>query len=311
MEISEEVTTWLSGADPSVVWQAQRDLFALPESTWKRTRRRVASEGWGERLLSHRASDGTWGGGLYSPKWISTFYSLRLLTHLGLEPTQPEGCGSCELLLDEGVTEGGGVSLWNAGYTDTCVTAMLLSMACHFGFSGDERVGRMVRWLLAEQMTDGGWNCEREKGAVHASFHTTISALEGLAAHLAATGPDEPTQVAMKKAHDFFLRHQLYRSCTTGEVVKDSFTRFSFPPRWFFDVLRGLEHFAHVDAPWDDRLADPVDLLLRRRDTAGRWSAQNKHTGRTYFDLDRPRAPSPMNTLRALRVLRWVERVRG
>lgn len=308
-----DVEAWLMSGDPSVAWQTQRDLLDRSARTWKATRRRVATEGWGARLLAERGSDGRWGGGLYSPKWTSTFYTLRLLTQLGVPPNNRDATASCELLLREGVGDTGGVSLWTSAWTDTCVTAMLLSMACYFGFAGDERVARMTHWLLGEQLDDGGWNCNYRDGggATHSSFHTTISTLEGLAALDRAGGPRADVATAADAGRAFFVDHQLYRSSRTGEEVRPSFAKLSFPPRWYFDVLRGLEHFAAVDAAWDERLSDPVALVERRRGRDGRWTAQNKHTGRVYFELEPPRAPSRMNTLRALRVLRWVERARG
>ncbi len=307
--LSSDVLAWLLEGDPAVVWQVQRDLLGRAERTWVRTRGRVAREGWGARLLSHRTDDGRWGGGLYSPKWISTFYTLRLLTHLGLPSSNRCGRSSCRMLLDEGVTEGGGVSLWNTGWTDTCVTAMLLSMACHFGLAEDERVERMARWLLGEQMSDGGWNCESGR-ACHASFHTTISTLEGLAALASVRGDDAVLGAASERGRDYFLRHHLYRSERTGNVVRPSFSKLSFPPRWYFDVLRGLEHFCAVQAPWDERLGDAVDVLLSARTKDGRWRAQNRHTGKVFFRLEPAREPSRINTLRVLRVLRWVDAVR-
>ncbi len=303
---SKEVVSWLLQGDPAVVWQVQRDLLGRAEATWAKTRRRVAREGWGARLLSHRADDGRWGGGLYQPKWTSTFYTLRLLTHLGLAPNHPSARSSCRLLLDEGVKESGGVSLWSTGWTDTCVTAMLLSMACYFGFAEDERCARMRAWLLGEQMADGGWNCARER-AQHASFHTTISTLEGLAAFASAKGVDSALKRAAGRGRNYFLRHRLYRSERTGEVVRPSFAKLSFPTRWFFDVLRGLEHFSTVAAPWDERLGDAVDVLLSARTKDGRWRAQNRHSGKEHFRLEGGREPSRMNTLRVLRVLRWVD----
>ncbi|TPV94830.1 MAG: hypothetical protein B7733_13540 [Myxococcales bacterium FL481] len=303
---SNEVVSWLLSSDPSVAWQAQRDLLGRAESTWSRTRCRVAREGWGARLLAYRADDGRWGGGLYQPKWTSTFYTMRLLTHLGISPAQRQARASCELLLDHGVTETGAVCLWNSGSVDTCVTAMLLHMACYFGFGEDARCSRMAQWLLGEQMRDGGWNCQR-RGARHASFHTTISTLEGLTAYVVLRGHDAAVHDAAERGRDYFLRHRLYRSERTGEVVRPGFSKLSFPPRWYFDVLRGLEHFSAVDAPWDDRLADAVNVVLAARTRDGKWRAQNWHTGKSFFRLQGPREPSPMNTLRALRVLRWVD----
>jgi hypothetical protein len=302
-----ERKAWLLAGDPAVSWQVQRDLLDRGARTWKATRRKVEREGWGARLLVFRAPDGRWGGGLYSPKWTSTFYTLRLLAQLGLPPTNRDGVASCRLLLDEGVSASGGVSLWTTGWTDTCVTAMLVSMACHFGLGHDERTSRMVRWLLAEQMGDGGWNCDRHKGATHSSFHTTISTLEALAAYEGAVGASPANAEASASGREFFLQHQLYRSSRTGNVVKPAFTKLSFPPRWYFDVLRGLEYFRAVDAPLDPRLSDPIEVV-RGRERNGRWTAQNRHTGKVHFRLEEPRQPSRMNTLRALRVLRWADR---
>ena len=303
---SKQVLAWLLEGDPAVAWQVQRDLLGRAEATWSKTRRRVAREGWGARLLSHRADDGRWGGGLYQPKWTSTFYTLRLLTQLGLPPSHRAARSSCLLLIDEGVTETGGVNLWNVGWTDTCVTAMLLSMACYFGFADDERCERMVAWLLAEQMADGGWNCDSAR-ARHSSFHTTLSTLEGLSAFAAARGDSAKLRKAGSRGRGYFLRHRLYKSERTGQVVRPSFSKLSFPPRWFFDVLRGLEHFSSVGARWDSRLGDALDVLLRARAKDGRWRAQNWHTGKEYFRIEGGRQPSRMNTLRALRVLRWVD----
>lgn len=302
---------WLLEGDPAIAWQTQRDLLGRAPATWQRLRRQVAKTGWGAQLLQYRDADGTWGGGLYSPKWTSTFYSLRLLTHLGISPRHPQCVASARLLLNKGVTAAGGVRLWSGKWTDTCVTAMLLSMACYFGLAEEERCQRMLTWLLQEQMPDGGWNCEREsRGAVHSSLHTTSSTLEGLSAMESARGSCKCVRVAAERGREFLLEHQLYRSSRTGAVIRPAFTRFSFPPRWYFDVLRGLEIFSKANARWDERLSDPVRLLESRRGRDGRWRAQNKHTGKTFFELEGGRSPSRMNTLRALRVLQWVNDAR-
>ena len=292
------------------MWQVQRDLLDRAPRTWQATRRRVPKEGWGARLLAKRSPDGMWGGGLYSPKWTSTFYTLRLLMHLGVPPNHREAVASCALMLDQGVTESGGVSLWTLSWTDTCVTAMLLQMACYFGLAETEPCQRMMTWLLQEQLRDGGWNCDRSSGATHSSFHTTVSTLEGLAALPAATR-GKKLRKAMADGEAFFLDHQLYRSSTTGNVFRPSFALLSFPPRWYFDVLRGLEYFGLVNSSWDPRLSEAVAVVEKRRRKDGKWTAQNHHSGRTHFKLEPSRAPSRMNTLRALRVLRWAERVRG
>ena len=82
--VDQATLDWLLDGDPSVAWQAQRDLAGDPR--WVGTRARVAGEGWGRRILDLQDPDGKWASGLYTPKWTSTNYTLLQLRRLGLEP---------------------------------------------------------------------------------------------------------------------------------------------------------------------------------------------------------------------------------
>jgi len=91
------VIQWLLDGDPAIRWQVMHDVVGAAERTVERERRRVASDGWGARLLARQDSKGTWasglssGGGLYSPKWISTTYTMLLLRDFGFACQQPSG----------------------------------------------------------------------------------------------------------------------------------------------------------------------------------------------------------------------------
>ena len=74
--------------------------------------------------------------------------------------------------------------------------------------------------------------------------------------------------------------------------------------------MRGLDYFQSMNAPWDERLADAIELLRSKRRRDGKWPVQRKHSGRVWFDMETGRHPSRWNTLRALRVMNWVELVR-
>jgi hypothetical protein len=78
-------------SDLSIRWQVMRDLTDEPDDVVAAERSRVASEGWGARLLDLQAPDGEWGGGSYHPYWTSTHYTLLLLRDLGLDPAFAEG----------------------------------------------------------------------------------------------------------------------------------------------------------------------------------------------------------------------------
>ena len=72
MKINHEIIEWLLSGDPCVRWQVQRDLLDKKPAVYQKEQAKITDEGWGKELLSHQDPEGTWGGGLYSPQWIST-----------------------------------------------------------------------------------------------------------------------------------------------------------------------------------------------------------------------------------------------
>ena len=308
---------WLLDGDPAIRWQTLRDLVGASDSTVEQERRRVARDGWGARLLAKQDPEGTWAGGLssdgglYSPKWTSTTYTMLLLRDLGLPADNRQARKACTLLLDRGLQRDGGINYGWRGRSETCITGMVLSILSHFRHD-DSRLNTIARHLLKAQMSDGGWNCRRPLGATHASMHTTISVLEGLRLlELHGEGDARALRAAQRRGREFLLAHRLFRSHRTGNVIKSEFTRFIFPPRWHYDMLRALDHFQAVDAPRDPRLAEAIDIVRNRQSRDGRWSLDHVYKGKTYFALERLGAPSRWNTLRALRVLKWWNRERS
>ncbi|HSP33794.1 MAG TPA: hypothetical protein VLU46_05700 [Thermoanaerobaculia bacterium] len=303
-----EIIPWLLDGDPAIRWQTLRDLAGASERSVERERRKVAREGWGARLLAKQDSDGRWAAGqtgddgMYSPKWTSTTYSMLLLRDCGLRPSRATD-KACKLLLNLGLRDDGGILFGKWGEWlkrgEQCVTGMVLSILRYFECD-DARVDRLEKNLLSLQMDDGGWNCRRPGGATHSSMNTTISALQGLS-----------DRRAQKRGREFLLQHRLFRSHKTGNVIKSDFTRLSFPPRWHYNILRTLDHFRSVGARRDERAAEAIELLRKKRQSDGRWLLENTYRGKTYFEMERVGQPSRWNTLMALRVLRWWDGVKS
>jgi len=303
---TDEITRWLLDGDPAIRWQTQRDLLGKGPGAYQAARQRVTTEGWGARLLALQDPTGAWGGGLYTPKWISTTYTMLLLRHLGLPPDNAQARTACNALIDRGFYRDGGINFFKSlKHSETCVTGMILSLLSCFRYR-DERTHRIVDHLLGQQMPDGGWNCERPNGATHGSFHTTLSVLEGLHEYRRAY-PRRAAVIkeAVLRAHEFLLLHRLYRSHRTGQVADPAMTRIHFPPRWRYDFLRALDYFQWVHAPRDARLTDAIELLKSKRLPDGRWRLGQNWAGRVFFEMETVGQPSRWNTLRALRVLKW------
>jgi len=302
----ESVLAWLLAGDPSIRWQTLRDLAGAGGQDVERERQRVATQGWGAKLLAQQDPDGRWAGALYSPKWTSTTYTLLLLRWLGLPSGNRQALTGCRQLWDGAQYHEGGLTLSRSiGKPEACITAMLVLLAYSFEHHDDRRE-QAVGWLLGQQLADGGWNCRSVRdGSRHGSFHTSISVLDALLEY-ERRGGKRPVRAAIRRGQEFFLDHQLYRSHRTGEEVNPAFARFPFPPQWHFDVLRGLEHFRADGAPRDPRLADAVEVVRRARRSDGTWPVYRGYSGRTWFVLE-PAGPSRWNTLRAMRVLGWWE----
>ena len=308
---TDPVMQWLLEGDPAIRWQVLRDLAGATERTVEQERRKIARDGWGARLLAKQDPEGTWAGGmssdggLYSPKWISTTYTMLLLRDFGLPAANRQARKACTLLLNGGLQRDGGINYGWRGRSETCITGMVASILSYFK-QEDDRLDTIASHLLEQQMPDGGWNCRRPFGATHASLHTTISVLEGLRFYELHRGGVVPeVQAAQHRGQEFLLVHRLFRSHRSGESIKPVFTLFSFPPRWHYDILRALDYFQAVNAPRDPRLSEAIGIVRGTRRKDGRWSLQHSYKGKTYFELERLGYPSRWNTLRALRVLNW------
>ena len=182
---------WLLTGDPAIRWQVLRDLVGAPAGRWQEERAKVATEGWGARLLAHQDSDGRWTPRFYGTKWISTTYSLVLLRRMGLAPHEPRALQSCALFIDEGLRPDGGIDPSASTHrSETCVTGMVLAHLSWFG-ADDPRRDQLVAYLLGEQLPDGGWNCERstpQPTSSRASERTLRPRVR------AATGPSWPSR---------------------------------------------------------------------------------------------------------------------
>jgi hypothetical protein len=284
---------WLLEGDPAIRWQVMRDLIRSPESEWRHEQERVATEGWGARLLTHRDDEGRWTPRLYGKKWISTTYTMVLLRRMGLPRSDPRAITSCRLFLKEG--QG------TRSNSEMCIQSMVTALLYWFDVDEGDREP-VLGFLLSRQLDDGGWNCDIHSR--HGSFHTTSAALEALRESADAGSPRmREIEEAEARGREFFLRHEMFRSHTTGKTVDQRYLRFSFPPRWHYDILRGLDYFWSARALEDGRLADAIAVVADKRRADGTWPLQQRWPGETWFEMETVGEPSRWNTLRAMRVL--------
>lgn len=309
--VTDRVLDWLVNSDPALRWQVERDLCDAPSEVWRATKARIATEGFGARLLDVQDPDGQWAGGAFFPAgfdfdtvdtegqpWTATTWSLNALREWGLDASVLRERGTVELLAEHCRWEYDDLPFWG-GEVDCCINAWTLANGVWLGAD----VTGIVDWFVDHQLPDGGWNCEWVDGSNRSSFHSTLNALKGLAA---AGTP----AVVRKSGEEYLLRRHLFRRLSTGEAVGPWVDHFTYPFRWRYSVLNALDYFreaALVDCRQPDpRMSAAIDMVRSARLPDGTWLQGEPHRGRIWFDVDVPAGePSKWLTLFATRVLQW------
>lgn len=315
----ETVIAWLLDSDPAIRWQVMRDLTGASADQVEAERARVATEGAGARLLALQEADGSWAGTAFNQELDSTMHVLSLLRELGLDPASGKARRAVDLVRDRVRWKGwdwdGSWRGWDfdgnpffAGEVEPCINGQVGASGAYFG----QDIQRIVDLLLAEQLPDGGWNCEAENGSTRSSFNTTICVLEALLERENTGEAGQKVTEARLKGQEYLLERHLFRRRSTGEVIerdrKDGsvWTRFAFPTWWHYDVLRGLDYLRRAGAAPDERIAEVVELVAAKAGGDGRWPLETRHPGRMPLEFDEGVGrPSRWITLRALRVLNW------
>jgi len=319
MPSDSTVLEWMLDSDPALRWQVQRDLLDAPDEVWQATRARMATEGFGARLLALQDADGQWAGGAYFPAgfdfngpeaapgagqpWTATTWSLNSLRDWGLDAARLSG--TAELLAANSHWEYDGSPYWD-GEVDCCINAYTLANGAWLGAD----VSALARWFVEHRMEDGGWNCDWVEGSTRSSFHSTLNSLRGLLYYEIATGGSPELRAARKGGERYLLERRLLYGKATGEPVFPSVTQFAYPFRWKYSALNAADYFRAAslhdgDAP-DPAIADAIAVIRDARAADGRWLQQEKVPGRVWFDIDVPPGePSPWLTFYGTRVLDW------
>jgi hypothetical protein len=291
---------WLLDSDPAIRWQVMRDLTGEAPDAIAAERSRVATEGWGARLLALQTPGGKWDG----PQWdLATLYSLVLLKDLGLDPASKQARKMIARVDQRLAFKPLNNRPYLDGETEPCINGRILGVGAYFKEPNDA----LARQLLGEQLDDGGWNCEAPKSR-RSSFHTTICVLEGLLDYERAGRKSVAVTKARKRAESYLLDRRMFRSLRTGEVIDKRWLRFAYPTLWHYDVLRGLDYLRNAGIKPDSRVSDAIEIVVERRHQNGRWPLNLLHPEYIPVKMETEvgRA-SRWNTLRALRVLAWLK----
>jgi hypothetical protein len=292
---------WLLAVDePAVRDLARRDLLG------EKPRERVLDGAIVQSLLAE-------GNGHPYKKWGGAHWRLVSLVELGIPAGEPRALSAYESVLAWLTGDGHrrGIKTID-GLTRRCASqeGNALAVGVRLGLADDPRVEQLARSLVGWQWPDGGWNCDKRATGYRSSFNESLAPMWGLHEYARATGAAWARDAAERTA-ELFLSHRLFRSVRTGDIVHEKWLVPHYPPFWHYDAWQALLVLGRMDLLGDPRATEALDLVEQRRNADGLWRAGttwwrppgSKGSNVEVVDWDN-RAPSPMVTLNALRILR-------
>lgn len=291
-------------------------------------RQRVMTQGPVPAILASQDRAGFWekpGTGYY-PKYRGTVWSTIYLAQLGADPADPRVRAGGEYLLENALATSGVFTMTGTPAGNIyCLAGNLGAALLDLEFAGDDRLEQALE-LMARFTTGEGIAPAGEKSASLHYFKSgacgpgfRCSANDGLPCAWGAVkvlraltrvskdrrGP--VIQSALEATVDFlFSVDPATADYPAGYSDKPSrsWFRFGFPLFYVTDVLQIAEALTEAGYGGDPRLAATYELILSKRDKAGRWKMEYSYQGKTWADAEERGKPSKWVTLRAMQVLK-------
>jgi hypothetical protein len=245
-------------------------------------------------------------------KWQGAFWRLTALVELGVPPGQPTASGYLRAVLgwlNDMEQRGYPPIIAGRPRAHAVWHGHALAAVLALNWTDPSVAGALAEQLLRWQWPDGGWNCDRRPDAACSSVHESLGALWGMAAYHRATR-DPAAGEAVRRAAEFFLERDLFRSRRTREVIDPKWLRFRHPTYYHYDVLQALWVLGRAGYLSDPRVDEALDLVASRQRSDGRWNANGrwwKPPGRPGSNVEAAdwgsSQPSALITLKALTVL--------
>ena len=312
MDISEFTTWLLSARTPSIRYQTLVDLLGHPadEPRVIQTRQAVMGSGPVPAILIHQEEAGKWTGerSYYTPKYISTHWSMMLLSELGVDGSDPRFQQGVHYMLDATADD-----LRRRLDTSTlglsCFWGNFLRYTLHGGRAGDPQVEKIIHFA-ALGLQEGTCRCEHNGG--YACAWGVVRTLWGLAAIPKERCTCE-TSEAIQEGVKFLLAsfHLIKADYPTPEHggINPLWFKLNFPLFYQVDILftlRVLEELDMLDHPGAQAA---LDWLEQNRGRNGRWVGSSPFRQRTWREMGDREETDRWVSLQAGRILQHAGRL--
>jgi hypothetical protein len=316
---NHEVIDWLLEENqPSIKYLALIELLGRSDKDpeVKSAKKSIGSVGWAKSIIEKQTPSESWvnKARIWQPKYIAPFWTLLVLSDLGLTKEKPVIDKDCQVWMKLFATKDGGFSAFSKKEGHLCITGNMARALVKFGYIDHPKVQRAFEWFVKNQSAKGGWSCWNWGDHRSGSNLDSWEPLSAFAAY-----PRQKWSRSMKRAvekgAEFYLERELHKQGARYEP----WYRFHYPYHYYYDLLIGLDFMTALGYSGDKRLEFALSLLKKKRRSDGRWnldevnpdpeSPQGKwdktHSKdvSVHFGLEKPGKPSKIITLNALRVL--------
>lgn len=314
--VPNEVMKWLlERSNPSVRYFTLKEIVGKPSNDEEvlSAKKQIPGSPWVKILLRKQKEKSYWLNpkSCYLPFYGATVWYLQLLAEIGMGGSSGRIRSACERFLRQHAMKDGGFSCgtYRGRHSEECVTGGMTATLMKLGYVYDARVQAATRWLLERQMEDGGWNCYQP--AIHSAISiSTLGPLRALAS-VPTEMRNRRIKAAIKRGAEFLLEHRLFKSHTTGRIIKRYWLDFRFPYHYTYDILQALRVITESGSVSDPRLSDAIEIVESKMTREGVWLLDDVPiaSARPAIRLEREGRPSKWLTFTALSVLKRTGRL--
>ncbi len=321
----------LEGSDPAASYVTMRDLqdITADDAEISLARKKAHAEGRIAQILDHMHPDGFWEkpGGGYGPKYRSGVWSLIFLSQLGADIHADQRLETaCSYYVDHAFSSTGGISYNGApGGTIDCLQGNMLTALLDLGYD-DPRIDRAFEWMARTVTGEGLASKENKKEelryyAYQCGPEFRCGANYGLPcawgavkvmlafSRLPRSRRTPLIERAIVRGIDFLLNTDPVTAeypVGDGKPPSQNWWKFGFPVFYITDILQICEALTRLGYGTDRRLANAIDLVVRKQNGSGQWLTEYDYQGKTWVSFGRKKTPDKWVTIRALRVLKAI-----